>query len=188
MAPQNSSTGIAGHPYAQIKPIDKHTGLINAVIESPKGCRNKYKLDEEHGYFNLHKVLPLGMFFPLDFGFVPGTRAADGDPIDVLIFMDEPTFTGCVAKVRFIGAIKAEQRLVGEPKWTRNDRLLAVSAVSHEHRRLQNIDDLDQGWIAELEHFFVVYNQIQKKEFRILGRGGADLARELLDGATTAMV
>ncbi|HEY9733523.1 MAG TPA: inorganic diphosphatase [Drouetiella sp.] len=173
------------HQYAQLKPLDSVSGFVHSVIESPKGCQNKYKLNEEHGYFELHKVLPYGMFFPLDFGFVPGTRAADGDPLDVLVFMDEPTFTGCVAKVRLIGAITAEQRSKAVPQWTRNDRILAVSVVSHTHQKIGSIDDIDPNLLGELEQFFISYNKVQGKEFKIIDRVGIESAAELLEQAAS---
>jgi inorganic pyrophosphatase len=179
MANTNSSMNGSSHPFAKLDAFDRETGAVNAVIESPKGCQNKYKLNEEHGFFELHKVLPTGMFFPIDFGFVPSTRADDGDPIDVLVFMDEPTFTGCVAKVRLIGAIRAEQKVAGQP-WVKNHRLLAVSMVSHTHQQLKSIDDLDPRIITELEQFFISYNKVQGKEFKILGRGGIDIGDQLL--------
>jgi|694.fasta_scaffold61896_4 inorganic pyrophosphatase len=175
------------HQFAQLKAVDQATGFIHSVIESPRGCQNKYKLNEEHGYFELHRVLPYGMFFPLDFGFIPGTRADDGDPLDVLVFMDEPTFTGCVAKVRLIGAITAEQRSKALPQWTRNDRLLAVSVVSHTHQKIGSIDDIDPGLIGELEQFFVSYNKVQGKEFKIIERVGIDSAKDLLERAKSKM-
>jgi len=181
MTESKTSLRNPGHPFAQLKAIDPATGFVNTIIESPKGCQNKYKLNEEHGFFELHKVLPYGMFFPLDFGFVAGTRADDGDPLDVLVFMDEPTFTGCVAKVRLIGAITAEQRSKALPQWTRNDRMLAVSVVSHTHQKFVSIDDVDQNLIGELEQFFVSYNKLQGKEFKVLGRESVDVARQLLD-------
>src|ERR1700686_4933171 len=87
----------------------KHAGVVNAVIETPGGSRNKFKYDEELGCYALAGVLPEGMVFPHAFGFVPSTRAADGDPEDILILMDEPTFTGCVVPCRLIGVMEAEQ-------------------------------------------------------------------------------
>lgn len=89
-------------------------GILNAVIETPSGSRNKFKFDEKLGFFALSGVLPEGMVFPHAFGFVPSTRAEDGDPEDILIIMDEPTFTGCIVPTRLVGVIEAEQTEDGE--------------------------------------------------------------------------
>jgi inorganic pyrophosphatase len=103
-------------------PIDQ------VVVETPRGSRNKYKFDEQTGRMKLSKVMPEGMMFPYDFGFLPNTKSEDGDPLDVLILSDEPTFPGCQIDCRLIGVIKANQRESG--KETRNDRLIAVAAAS----------------------------------------------------------
>src|SRR5919202_6145584 len=84
-------------------------GELNVIIETPKGSRNKYDYDEELRLFKLGGVLPSGAVFPFDFGFVPATLGGDGDPLDVLVLMDEPAFTGCLVVTRLIGVIDAEQ-------------------------------------------------------------------------------
>src|SRR6202012_5696238 len=106
---------------------DKHD-LTVVIIEKPKGSRNKYAYDPEERIFELTRVLPAGMEFPYDFGFVPSTIGGDGDPIDVLVLMDEPAFPGCVLLVRLLGVMKAEQTEHG--KTNRNDRLIAVAETS----------------------------------------------------------
>src|ERR1700744_5459285 len=92
-----------------LKPIDKRDGLLQVIIETPAGSRNKFAFDPEQEIFALKKVLPAGMVFPYDFGFLPRTLAPDGDRIDVLLLMDEPAFPGCVVKARLIGVIEGEQ-------------------------------------------------------------------------------
>lgn len=89
-------------------PIDTENGTLNVVIETPRGHRNKYSFDHELGLFRLGGVLTAGAVFPFDFGFLPGTLAADGDPLDVLVLMDEPAFPGCLIPARLLGAIEAE--------------------------------------------------------------------------------
>jgi hypothetical protein len=91
-----------------------------------RGCRNKFAYDPEQSIFALKKVLPAGMVFPYDFGFLPSTLAPDGDPIDVLLLMDEPAFPGCAVKARLVGVIEGER--VDGKTTTRNDRLVAVTA------------------------------------------------------------
>ena len=82
-------------------------GELNVVVETPKGSRNKYNYDEKLGLFKLGGVLPAGAFFPFDFGFVPATVGGDGDPLDVLVLMDEPAFTGCLVESRLLGVVEA---------------------------------------------------------------------------------
>ena len=152
--------------------------LVNAVIETPMGSRNKFKFDEEIGTFALSGLLPQGMVFPHAFGFVPRTRAADGDPEDILVLMDEPTLTGCVVPSRLIGVIEAEQTQDG--KTTRNDRLIAVAAHSHEHSDVTRLKDLNEKVVSEIAQFFVNYNRERGKEFKVLGRRGPKQALKLL--------
>jgi len=90
-------------------PFAKDSKNINAVIETPKGSRNKYVYDNETGGFKLKKALPAGMMFPFDFGFIPSTIADDGDPMDILVLTDAPTFSGCIIECKVIGIIKVEQ-------------------------------------------------------------------------------
>src|SRR4026208_1085470 len=96
---------------------------INVIVETPKGSRNKFAFDEKQKIFQLKKVLPVGMAFPYDFGFVPSTNAEDGDPVDVLVLMDEPAFPGCLLKCRCVGIIEGEQGKKKKPE--RNDRIVA---------------------------------------------------------------
>ena len=105
-----------------LKPIDKAAHILQVVIETPKGSRNKYAFDADQKIFSLRKVLPAGMAFPYDFGFLPRTIAGDGDPIDVLVLMDEPAFPGCLLRARLIGVIEGEQ--LDKAGKIRNDRLI----------------------------------------------------------------
>ncbi|MGZ3853781.1 MAG: inorganic diphosphatase, partial [Flavisolibacter sp.] len=102
---------------------------VDIIIETPKGCRNKYAYDQQLEKFRLKKILPAGAVFPFDFGFIPGTKGEDGDPLDVLVIMDEPAYPGCVIECRGIGALKAKQT-ERDNKTEENDRLIAVSTVS----------------------------------------------------------
>src|SRR5262249_51785493 len=102
---------------------------INVVIETPKGSRNKFAFDEKREIFRLKTVLPVGMAFPYDFGFLPSTKADDGDPVDVLVLMDEPAFPGCLLQGRVIGVIEGEEGSKIEK--VRNDRIVAVEQANH---------------------------------------------------------
>jgi inorganic pyrophosphatase len=96
-------------PLNELPAVDPDSGRLNVVIDSPRGSRNKYKFDESSGQWRLSKILPQGMSFPYDFGFIPSTEGEDGDPVDVLLLSDEPAFPGCVVPARLIGVLEAEQ-------------------------------------------------------------------------------
>lgn len=104
--------------------FDQETGALNIVIEAPKGRRTKFKYDEEQGLFKFDKALPDGFAFPFDFGFVPSTIGGDGDPLDVVVLTEEPTFVGCLLPGKVLGILEAEQTSDG--KTERNDRLIAA--------------------------------------------------------------
>jgi inorganic pyrophosphatase len=164
---------------SRLKPLDaddKH--LLRVVIETPKGSRNKFAFDSDDHIFELKKVLPAGMTFPYDFGFVPSTKADDGDPIDVLVLMDEPAFAGCVLSCRPIGVIEGEQ---GDKKdRERNDRIIAVEKDAHSWADINTIDDLGKEFCRELEEFFVNYHKLSGEKYRVLGVKGPDRARKLV--------
>src|ERR1700758_3665892 len=168
----------------RLKPISKTDGLLQVIIETPAGSRNKFAFDPDQGIFSLKKVLPAGMEFPYDFGFLPQTLAPDGDPIDVLLLMDEPAFPGCAVRARLIGVIEGEQ-LDGKDK-IRNDRLVAVAEANHMYANVRKLNDLPGKWVKELEIFFVNYHNLEGKEFRLLGCKGADVALRLIKDAKKA--
>jgi inorganic pyrophosphatase len=171
-------------PVNDLPAVDADTGRLNVVVDTPKGSRNKYKFDERHGQWRLSKVLPQGMSFPYDFGFLPSTRGDDGDPLDVLLLMDEPAFPGCVVPARLIGVLEAEQTENG--KVIHNDRLIAVVETPYNPAELHSLEEVSRQRLDEIEHFFVSYNQAEGRQFRPLARRGADRARELLEDATRA--
>jgi inorganic pyrophosphatase len=142
------------------------------------GSRNKFKYDEDMGFFALSGVLPQGMMFPHAFGFIPRTKAQDGDPEDVLVILDEPVFPGCIVPSRLLGVIEAEQTEDG--KTERNDRLIAVSASSRELSDVESLSDLNPVMIKEIEKFFVNYNEEKGKKFKVLARRGPQQAMKLL--------
>jgi inorganic pyrophosphatase len=151
-----------------LKPFDKDDkSSIQVVIETPKGCRNKYEFDPKLRSFRLSRVLPDGMVFPYDFGFVPSTMAEDGDPIDVLLLMDTPAFPGCVIESRLIGVIEGEQ--IEDGKKERNDRLIAVAQHSHTHSDMKNVSDMNQNLLEELAEFFVNYHRQDEVKYKFLG-------------------
>lgn len=169
-------------PYDQLEPGNPKSELSNVVVETPRGSRNKYKYDEELHLFRLNSVLPAGTVFPYDFGYIPGTRAEDGDPIDVLLLMDQSAFTGCLVEARLIGVIEAEQTEDG--KTERNDRIIAVANDAHDYCDLKSLKDMNKELLRELEHFFVSYNALKYKEFRVIAHRGPSTAKKLVQSAT----
>ncbi len=166
--------------YEKAPAFDKETGDLHVIIDTPKDSRNKYKFDEKLGLFKLGGVLPVGAFFPFDFGYIPNTLGGDGDPVDVLVLMDEPAFVGCLIPSRLIGVICAEQT-EKNGKTETNDRLIAVAANSRVHSGVKSLNDLNETLVGEIEHFFVSYNMAKGKEFKPLGRFGAQKARKIIE-------
>ncbi len=161
------------------------TESFKVVIETPKGSRNKYGFDQKQRTFGLKKVLPAGMTFPYDFGFVPRTKAEDGDPVDVLVLMDEPAFPGCVLKCRLIGIIEGEQG--NKQDAIRNDRVVAVEKENHSWADIKVIDDLGKKFLRELEDFFVNYHELSSKQFRVIDvRGPKEARKRIEDGIRAA--
>src|SRR5262245_41991621 len=169
-------------PVNELPAVDPDSGRVNVVVDTPHGSRNKYKFDERHGQWRLSKVLPQGMCFPYDFGFIPSTQGEDGDPVDVLLLADEPAFPGCVVSARLIGVLEAEQTEDG--KTIRNDRLVAVVETPHNPAEYQSLDEVSPQRLDEIEHFFVSYNEMEGRQFKPLARCGPDRGQELLAQAT----
>jgi inorganic pyrophosphatase len=154
------------------------------IIETPRNSRNKYKFDEQTGRMKLSKVMPEGMMFPYDFGFIPGTKAEDGDPLDVLVLSDEPMFPGCEVECRLVGVIKATQKEKG--KQNRNDRVIAVAEGSVLYAGIKQLSDLDSGVLSQIEAFFTNYQKVRDIEFHVLERGGPRSAYQLIERASKA--
>ncbi|MBA2340174.1 MAG: inorganic diphosphatase [Pyrinomonadaceae bacterium] len=164
--------------FTNLETYDAESGDLNVIIDTPKGSRNKFEFNEKYALFSLGGVLPAGAVFPFDFGFVPSTLGGDGDPLDVLVVMDEPAFVGCLVPSRLIGVIEAEQ--TEEGKTERNDRLIAVASGSRVHREVRSLEDVSAQLVEEIEHFFVSYNAAKDKEFKPLGRFGPERAEEIV--------
>lgn len=128
------------------------------------------------------KVLPEGMMFPYDFGFIPATKASDGDPLDVLVLSDEPMFPGCEIECRVIGALQATQREKG--KENRNDRLIAVAEGSVLYAGVNQLSDLEPAVLKQIEQFFTNYQKVRNIEFEVIERGGSRAALALLREST----
>jgi inorganic pyrophosphatase len=164
--------------------LDANKGTCRAIIETPKGCRNKFDFDRVSNLFMLGGLLPEGMMFPFDFGFIPSTLGEDGDPLDILVLMDAPAHVGCLIEVRLIGIINAEQTEDG--KTEANDRLLGVAVHSYDHEDLKSIDDVSRTLLGQLEAFFVSYNKQRGKKFKVTGTGGPKKAIAFLKAGIKA--
>jgi inorganic pyrophosphatase len=171
---------VAPKSLLLLAPFAGDSTNVNVVVETPQGSRNKYNYDEELGVFRLGGVLPAGAVFPFDFGFVPSTLGGDGDPLDVLLLMDEPAFPGCLVEARLVGVVEAEQT-ERDGERTRNDRLVAVAAKARNHKGVRQLGQLSEHLVEEIEHFFVSYNEIKGKSFEPLGRYGSRRARAVVE-------
>jgi inorganic pyrophosphatase len=185
MAKKKSRRGAMADP-SRLAPVDAESKReIQVVIETPKGSRNKYAFDHEQRVFQLKKVLPAGMAFPYDFGFIPSTLAEDGDPTDVLVLMDEPAFPGVLLKCRVVGIIEGEQGQ--KKKKERNDRVVAVEQENHSYAHVKHVDDLGKTFVKELEEFFVNYHKLSGEKYSILDvRGPGEARRRIQDGMRAA--
>ena len=165
--------------------LDAKKSTCRAIIETPKGCRNKFDYDPDSNLFELGGLLPEGMMVPFDFGFIPSTLGEDGDPLDILVLMDAPAHVGCLITVRIIGIITAEQ--IEDGKKESNDRLLGVAIHSYDHEDLHSIEDVSQTLLDQLEAFFVSYNKQRGKKFRVTGTGGPKKAIAFLKAGMKAL-
>lgn len=162
-------------------PAEAGNDLFNVVIDTPQGSAAKLKYDETLHAFRVSRILPRGTVFPYSFGSIPGTRAEDGDALDVLVLCDAPLCTGCVVRVRLVAILQAEQ--VEGGKAVRNDRLVGVPVTDVYDPPVHDVRDVDAHVLDEIEHFFTSYNAAQGRTYRWIGRGGAARARAAFDAA-----
>lgn len=153
-------------------------GTIRVVVESPAGSRNKYKYDAKLGLFRLNRVLPFDATFPYDYGFVPGTRSGDGDPLDVILVAEAPTFPGCIVRSRPVGVLRALK------DGAMNDRLIAIPAVSKLYAGVNDLSGLPPEVLSRIEHFFRTVLNVDGVE-HALGKyeGSRKAARLVADSA-----
>ncbi|HKB44167.1 MAG TPA: inorganic diphosphatase [Chitinophagaceae bacterium] len=157
---------------------EKKEDCFEIIIETPRGSRNKYKYNEKKEIFTLHKILPAGFSFPFDFGFIPGTKAEDGDPLDIMLIAQQSTFPGCRVDCRIIGGIKAKQK--EDEKKVRNDRLFAVPVCDEMYAPVQNTQDLSKELIDEIVNFFIAYRKYENVEFVPLSLLNAEEAKKII--------
>jgi inorganic pyrophosphatase len=156
-------------------------GDVRVVIETPRGSRAKFAYDPELGTFTLTKSLLVGLTYPYDWGFVPSTKAPDGDPLDIMVVHDAATFPGLVLACRVIGVLQIEQRSKGKAE--RNDRLFAVPRRSHSELGLHDVRDLSKPIQDELEKFFIATDELEDKKLKIVGWKGPKVANKAIKQA-----
>jgi inorganic pyrophosphatase len=172
-------------PIDFIKPYDKSAKCLNVVVETPKGSRVKYSYESKKGMYVISKALPEGMMFPFNFGFVPGTLAADGDPLDVLILNEEPVVSNTLLCVRPIAVIKATQTETEKGKPVRNDRIVGQAVGKESPLELRELT-IEKAMLKEISVFFETYNKLYGKKFRVLGIGGPGKTRKLIEASIKA--
>ena len=156
-------------------------GDVRVVIETPRGSRAKFRYDPELQIFTLSKSLLVGLTYPHDWGFVPSTKAEDGDPIDIMVIHDAATSPGLVLTCRVIGVLQIQQKSKNNAE--RNDRLFAVPRRSHSERGLRDVRDLSKPILEELEKFFVATDELEDKELKIIGWKGPKIALKAINDA-----
>ncbi|HEY7913043.1 MAG TPA: inorganic diphosphatase [Blastocatellia bacterium] len=144
---------------------------FNMVVEIPKGSANKYEFDPELGAFRLDRTLYSPMHYPGDYGFVPSTMAGDGDPLDALVMVESPSFTGCVIEVRAIGM------LVMWDQGKEDLKVLCVPTRDPRTESIHNYTQLHPHRLREIEHFFVIYKELEGKQTETSGWRDAEEAR-----------
>lgn len=153
--------------------------VFHVVVESPRGSAIKLKYSDELKAMSVSRPLPLGVFYPYDWGFVPGTRAEDGDPVDALLLWDVASFPGVVVPSRAIAVVEVEQNRAKAKGRIRNDRIVAVPVEARREREL-TLTSIPDRVRQELEHFFVAATALEGKDVRVLGWKGPDAAIALL--------
>lgn len=159
-------------------PFSKNKKYINAVIETPKGSAAKYNWDEQTQSFKLKKILPAGQVFPYHFGFIPFTKGEDGDPLDILVLLDEASWPGCIIECTVIGVMEATE--TKKNKTVRNDRLIATANASGKYSSMKDISSGDHYLVNQIENFFNTYNNLENKDFKVISIKGAQDAIDLV--------
>lgn len=151
--------------------------IVNIVVEIPKGTCNKVEYDPELEIFRLDRVLHSPVHYPGDYGFISGTLSPDGDALDVLVLVTEPTFTGCVLSVRPIGLLEMKDEA------GRDEKVLAVPENDPRFLEMRDLPDLPKHLLKEVEYFFNIYKELEGKEAAILGWHPVGKAHEIIKGA-----
>jgi inorganic pyrophosphatase len=165
------------HPWHDLPTGPNPPAEVTAVIEIPTNERNKYELDKTYGVFRLDRVLHSAVHYPGDYGFLPRTLGDDGDPLDVLVLMTIPVFTGCLVDSRPIGLFHLIDSGVADEK------VLAVPVGDPYSDGLNDLEDIPQHYLKEIEHFFRVYKDLEGTHTETRGFEGASAARSAINRA-----
>lgn len=149
--------------------------IVEAFIEIPTGSQNKYEFDKERGTFVLDRVLYSPMHYPAEYGYIPGTLALDGDPLDILVLTTFPTFPGCMIKARVVGTL-----IMSDDKG-QDEKILAVPEDDPRWDEVKSLDDVPAHRLKEIAHFFQVYKDLENKKTEIVGWQDADKAVTLIE-------
>jgi len=160
--------------YLSLPTGDGAPAEVNAVIEIPRGDTNKYEYDKELHVFRLDRNLYSPVHYPGDYGFIPSTLSDDGDPLDVVVMVDAPSFAGCVMTVRPIGV------LLMTDQESEDEKILAVGLNNPIYKNLNDYSELYPHLLLEIEHFFSVYKELEAKRTRIKGWEDAKAARTIV--------
>jgi inorganic pyrophosphatase len=152
-------------------------GSIRVVVEIPRGSRNKYELDEESGGIRLDRVLYSSVHYPTDYGFIPETLAEDGDHLDVLVVVEEPTFPGCHVEARPLGVLRMRDEKGPDEK------IIAVPVADPRFDGVRDLSDLAEHWLREIENFFATYKTLESKETEVTGWDGHNEAWRCINAA-----
>jgi inorganic pyrophosphatase len=153
---------------------------VNVVVEIPKGSRNKYELDHHTGRIKLDRVLYASVHYPADYGFIDNTLAGDGDPLDALVLLEEPTFPGCLIECRPIGVF-----LMHDEKGE-DEKILCVPPADPTWNHVNELEDLPPHLLREIEHFFRTYKDLEGKPTATFGWQGRTEAEAVVRAATQA--
>ena len=172
MRQENPIAAAWKNPQEDLVPeaVDDET-IVMAFIEIPRGSRNKYEFDERGGRFFLDRVLYSSVHYPTDYGFIVETLAEDGDPLDVLVLVQEPTFPGCLVRARMLGGLDMHDEKGSDFK------VLAVPVGDPRYDHVQNLADLGEHWLREIETFFATYKLLEPKQTDVLGWHDLDETR-----------
>jgi inorganic pyrophosphatase len=149
--------------YLDVSPGTDIPHVVNAVVEIPQGSRSKFELDKATGLFKLDRYLFSSLHYPGDYGFIPQTLAEDGDPLDVLVMVNEPTFTGCLIEARVVGLFRMRDRDANDFK------VLGVPHSDPLFSEYRDLEDVPSHFLREVEHFFATYKELEGVETQTLG-------------------
>ncbi|MGB9937867.1 MAG: inorganic diphosphatase [Methanobacterium sp.] len=161
--------------WKDLKPGSSVPEVVYAVIEIPKGSRNKYEYDKDMEAFALDRVLYSPFYYPAEYGIIPQTLWDDGDPMDIIVLMDQPTFPGCVIEARPVGIMRM---IDGEDS---DDKILSVPVNDPKCNHIKNIDDIPEATLNEIIHFFQEYKTLEGKKTNVMGWEGAEEAFKALN-------